>query len=159
MPRKKTLVHHVHELLRGGHAHATFDDVMTDWPAKLRGVKPKGAPHTAWQLLEHLRICQWDILEFSRRADHVSPEMPKGYWPSSEAPPDEEAWNASLAAFKADIGQMEKLVADPKTDLFARIPHGDGQTILREALMLADHNAYHLGQLVLLRRLLGAWKE
>jgi hypothetical protein len=159
MARKKTLVHHVHELLRGGHAHATFDTVMADWPPKLRGVKPKGAPHTAWQLLEHLRISQRDILEFSRRADHASPEWPSGYWPASDAPPDEAAWERSLAAFRADLAEMETLVAHPKTDLFARILHGDGQTILREALMVADHNAYHLGQLVLLRRLLGAWKE
>ncbi len=158
MPRKKTLVDHVHEVLRGGHAHATFDVVIADWPAKLRGVRPEGAPHTAWQLLEHLRICQSDILEFSRRADHVSPEFPAGYWPGTEAPPDAAAWDASIAAFKADLARMEKLVADPKTDLFARIRHGEGQTILREALLLVDHNAYHLGQLVVLRRLLGAWK-
>jgi hypothetical protein len=158
MPRKKTLVDHVHELLRGGHAHETFDKAVADWPAKLRGVKPEAAPHTAWQLLEHLRICQWDILEFSRKADHVSPEFPQGYWPKTPAPPDDAAWDASVGSFKADRAEMEKLVASPKTDLFARIPHGDGQTILREALMLADHNAYHLGQLVQLRRLLGAWK-
>jgi uncharacterized damage-inducible protein DinB len=159
MPRKKTLVHHVHELLRGGHAHATFDAVIADWPAKLRGARAKGVPHTAWQLLEHLRISQWDILEFSRRADHVSPEFPAGYWPKQDAPPDDAAWESSVAAYRDGLAQMEKLVADPKTDLFARIPHGEGQTILREALMLADHNAYHLGQLVVLRRLLGAWKE
>lgn len=158
MPRKRTLVDHVHELLRGGHAHETFEKVLADWPAKLRGVKPQGAPHTAWQLLEHLRICQSDILEFSRRADHVSPTFPDGYWPKAEAPPDAAAWDASVAAFLADRAEMETLVGSPKTDPFARIPHGDGQTVLREALMLADHNAYHLGQLVLLRRLLGAWK-
>jgi DinB superfamily len=159
MPRKKTLVDHLHELLRGGHAHPTFEKTIAGWPAKLRGVKPPGAPHTAWQLLEHLRICQWDILEFSRRADHVSPEFPAGYWPKDEAPQDAAAWDASVAAFKTDLAQMEKLVADAKTDLFARIPHGDGQTVLREALVLADHNAYHVGQLVLLRRSLGAWKD
>ncbi len=157
--KKKTLVDHVHELLRGGHAHPAFDAVVADWPAKLRGVRPKGAAHTAWQLLEHLRICQWDILEFSRRADHVSPEFPAGYWPQEEAPPDDAAWDKSVAAFRGDLAQMERLIADPKTDPFARIPHGEGQTILREALMLADHNAYHLGQLVVLRRLLGAWKD
>ena len=158
MPRKRTLVDHVHELLRGGHAHETFEKVLADWPAKLRGAKPQGAPHTAWQLLEHLRICQSDILEFSRRADHVSPTFPEGYWPKAEAPSDAAAWDASVTAFLADRAEMEKLVGSPKTDPFARIPHGDGQTVLREALMLADHNAYHLGQLVLLRRLLGAWK-
>jgi len=146
-------------LLKGGNAHVSFDNVFEDFPAKLRGVKPKGAPHTAWQLLEHMRIAQWDILEFSRSAKHVSPEWPGGYWPKTEKPPDENAWKKSLASFKRDLKAMEKLVADPKTDLYTSIPHGTGQNIYREALLVADHNAYHLGQLVLLRRLLGAWKE
>ncbi len=146
-------------LLKGGNAHVSFDNVFKDFPANLRGVKPNGAPHTAWQLLEHMRIAQWDILEFSRSAKHVSPEWPGGYWPKTEKPPDENAWKKSLASFKRDLKAMEKLVADPKTDLYTRIPHGTGQNIYREALLVADHNAYHLGQLVLLRRLLGAWKE
>jgi hypothetical protein len=153
----RRLVAHVHELLRGGHAHETFQKVLAGWPVALRGTRPPGAPHTAWQLLEHLRICQWDILEFSRNARHVSPKFPDGYWPKRPAPPDARAWQQSLKAFRADSKAMERLVADRGTDLFARIPHGDGQTILREALMLADHNSYHLGQLLLLRRLLGAW--
>jgi len=146
-------------LLKGGNAHVSFDNVFKDFPVNLRGVKPNGAPHTAWQLLEHMRIAQWDILEFSRSAKHVSPEWPGGYWPKTEKPPDENAWKKSLASFKRDLKAMEKLVADPKTDLYTRIPHGTGQNIYREALLVADHNAYHLGQLVLLRRLLGAWKE
>ncbi len=146
-------------LLKGGNAHVSFDNVFKDFPANLRGVKPNGAPHTAWQLLEHMRIAQWDILEFSRSAKHVSPEWPGGYWPKTEKPPDENAWKKSLASFKRDLKAMEKLVADPKTNLYTRIPHGTGQNIYREALLVADHNAYHLGQLVLLRRLLGAWKE
>lgn len=159
MAHEKTLVAHVHELLRGGHAHASFAAVVAEWPAPLRGVRPHGAPHTAWQLLEHLRICQWDIIEFSLHHDHVSPEWPAGYWPREEAPPDAAAWERSVAAFTADLARMEGIVAAPATKLCAPIPHGEGQTILREALMLADHNAYHLGQLVLLRRLLGVWKE
>ncbi len=146
-------------LLKGGNAHVSFDNVFKDFPVDLRGVKPNGAPHTAWQLLEHMRIAQWDILEFSRSAKHVSPEWPGGYWPKTEKPPDENAWKKSLASFKRDLKAMEKLVADPKTNLYTRIPHGTGQNIYREALLVADHNAYHLGQLVLLRRLLGAWKE
>ncbi len=146
-------------LLKGGNAHVSFDNVFKDFPVNLRGVKPNGAPHTAWQLLEHMRIAQWDILEFSRSAKHVSPEWPGGYWPKTEKPPDENAWKKSLASFKRDLKAMEKLVADPKTNLYTRIPHGTGQNIYREALLVADHNAYHLGQLVLLRRLLGAWKE
>jgi DinB family protein len=150
---------HLVYVLNGGGAHVNFDAVMARFPGALRGKKSKGAPHTAWQLLEHMRIAQWDILEFSRNAAHVSPEFPAGYWPNSEAPPTDRAWNESLRKFRADLEAMVALVSDPKTDLFARIPHGDGQTILREALLVADHNAYHLGQLILLRRLLGAWQE
>ena len=146
-------------LLNSGNAHVAFDNVFKDFPAKLRGVKPKGAPHTAWQLLEHMRIAQWDILEFSRSAKHVSPEWPGGYWPKTVKPPNDDAWKKSLASFKRDLKAMEKLVSDPNTDLYTKIPNGTGQNIFREALLVADHNAYHLGQLVLLRRLLGAWKE
>ena len=144
-------------LLNGGNAHVTFDHVIKDFPARLRGVKPEGAPHTAWQLLEHMRIAQWDILEFTRNPKHKSPEFPKGYWPETPTPPNEKAWEKSVNAFRADLKAMTELVANESTDLFAKIPHGDGQTVLREALLLADHNAYHLGQLVLVRRLLGAW--
>ena len=129
-----------------------------DFPSRLRGVKPPGAPHTAWQLLEHMRMAQWDILEFSRNAKHKSPPWPEGYWPKTEAPPKAASWNNSLRSFRADLKAMAKLVADKKTDLFAKIPHGTGQTILREAMLIADHNSYHLGQMVLLRRLLGTWK-
>ena len=157
--RDQKLREHVVYLLRGGGAHISVDEVVADWPVNLRGVKPAGAAHTAWQLVEHMRIAQWDIVEFSRNAKHVSPEFPSGYWPATEAPPDAAAWEKSLSAFRADLKAMEQLVEDPKTDLFARIAHGEGQTILREALLVADHNAYHLGQLVMLRRLLGTWKE
>ena len=150
---------HLIYLLNGGGAHVNFDTAMARFPAALRGRKVEGAPHTAWQLVEHMRIAQWDILEFSRNAAHVSPEFPAGYWPNSEAPATDRAWNESLRKFRKDLAAMVALVTDPKTDLFARIPHGDGQTILREALLVADHNAYHLGQLILLRRLLGAWSE
>jgi len=120
-------------------------------------VKPAGAPHTAWQLLEHLRIAQWDILEFSRNSKHVSPAFPEGYWPPADTPPSPRAWNQSVRAFRADLKAMMALVSNPKHDLFARILHGDGQTILREALLVADHNAYHIGQLVFLRKTLEAW--
>lgn len=154
----KALRQHLLDLLRGRGAHVDFQTAVADWPAELRGVKPEGLPYTAWRLLEHLRIAQWDILEFSRNPRHVSPEFPEGYWPTGEAPPDEAAWDKSIQAFRADLKAMEKLVSDPKTDLFARIPHGQGQTFLREALLVADHNAYHLGQLVTLRRLLGTWR-
>jgi DinB superfamily len=148
---------HVIYLLKGGGAHVDFDSAISGLPAKLRGAQPAGSSHTPWRLLEHMRIAQWDILEFSRNAAHVSPDFPEGYWPKGDAPPSASAWAKSVKLFRSDLRQMERLVSSPSTDLYARIPHGDGQTILREALLVADHNAYHLGELVLVRRLLGAW--
>jgi len=146
-------------LLKGGQAHLTLDDTLKGFPEKLRGVKPPGAPHSAWQLLEHLRIAQWDILEFSRDAKHVSPKWPEGYWPTNDKPPTDAQWKKCVSAIKKDLQAMQRLVEDPRTDLYSKIPHGTGQNILREALLIADHNAYHLGQLLLVRRLLGAWHE
>jgi hypothetical protein len=130
---------------------------VANLPPELRGRRPSGISHTPWRLLEHLRICQWDILEFSRDPDHVSPEFPAGYWPSTDEPPGPEAWEESSAAFRSDQQTMIDLVSDPATDLYATIPHGQGQTILREALLVADHNAYHIGQLVVVRQALGCW--
>jgi hypothetical protein len=150
---------HLLELMAGGSAHAKFDDAIKGLPPKLRGARPANFPHTPWMLLEHMRIAQWDILEFSRNRKHKSPNWPEGYWPKTEAPPNAAAWTKSIASFKADLKSMQALVANPKTDLFAKIPWGDGQTILREALLLADHNAYHLAQIVDVRRLLGVWKS
>jgi uncharacterized damage-inducible protein DinB len=149
---------HVVEVLTGGHAHATFEQAVKNLPVELRGKVPKGAEHSPWQLLEHLRIAQLDILEYSRNAKHESPKWPEGYWPKEKAPADDKAWDRSVRAFKKELKEFCELVQDEKTDLFAKIPHGDGQTILREALLAADHNAYHIGQLVLVRRLLGAWE-
>ena len=146
------------ELLKGGNAHVNFDAAVKDLPPELRGKRPKGAEHSPWQLLEHLRIAQWDILEFSRNPGHQSPGWPSGYWPAKPSPDDDKAWDKSVRAFRRDLKALCEMV-DGSTDLFARIPHGDGQTILREALLAADHNAYHIGQLVLTRRLLGAWKQ
>ena len=154
-----SLRQHLLELLKGGGAHARFEEVVAGIPAKLRGQKPAGLPHSPWMLLEHLRLGQWDILEFSRNRKHVSPPWPLGYWPRSEAPRTPTAWNASIKKFRQDLKAMQDLVTNPKTDLHARIPWGEGQTILREALLVADHNAYHLAQLVEVRRLLGAWPE
>ena len=154
----RALRQHLLELLAGGSAHAKFDDVIKGLPPKLRGAKPPKFPHSPWMLLEHLRLAQWDILEFSRNSKHVSPPWPAGYWPKTQAPPNATAWTKSMQRFRRDGKAMEKLVANPKTDLVAPIPWGDGQTILREALLVADHNAYHLAQLVDVRRLLGAWK-
>ena len=147
------------DLLKGGHAHAKFDEIIAGVPQRLRGQKPPGFPHSPWMLLEHLRIAQRDILAFSRNQNHVSPNWPDGYWPRTEAPSSSAAWSASVNNFRKDLKAMQNLVANPKTDLHARIPWGEGQTILREALLVADHNAYHLAQLVDVRRLLGAWSE
>ena len=155
----QALREHVLYLLSGGGAHLNFDQAIDGLPEGLRGARVNDVPHTAWRLLEHLRICQWDILEFSHNSGHVSPDFPDGYWPEADAPPDAASWDQSVAAFRADLKAMIDLVSCPDTDLFAPIPHGDGQTILREALLIADHNAYHLGQFVFLRRCLGAWTD
>jgi DinB superfamily len=158
MNKQKTLPEHLVELLKGGQAHVDFEGAVKDWPANLQEKTPKGAAHSGWEVLEHMRIAQWDILEFTRNPKHVSPEFPAGYWPKTQAPADKNAWKKSVDAFRADLKAMIEIVENKSTDLYAPIPHGDGQTVLREALLLADHNAYHLGELVLLRRLLGAWK-
>jgi hypothetical protein len=155
----KSLREHLLYLLRDGGAHLDFEKAVAGLPAGLRGVRPPNVPHTPWRLLEHLRIAQWDILEFTRNPRHVSPPFPEGYWPAGDTPPDAAAWDRSMAAFRADLKAMQDLVADPATDLFTPLPHGQGQTVLREALLVADHNAYHLGQLVVVRRALGAWPE
>ncbi len=146
-------------LLKGGGAHVQFMDALEGFPAGKRGTYAQGLPHTGWQLLEHVRIAQWDILEFSRNPKHVSPEFPEGYWPKTPAPRTEEEWTDSMWAFRRDLREMIRLVQNPRSNLCAKIPHGDGQTILREALVLADHNSYHLGQLVDLRRALGSWPQ
>jgi hypothetical protein len=153
----QALRQHLVDLLKGGAAHVHFMDGVDGFPEAKRGAFIAELPHTGWQLLEHVRIAQWDILEFSRNPKHVSPGFPEGYWPKTPVPPDERAWAKSVEAFQRDLQEMINLVKSAKTDLYAKIPHGDGQTILREALVLADHNAYHLGQLVDLRRALGAW--
>jgi len=155
----KSLREHLAYLLKGGGAHTTFDDVIAKVPARLRGVKPKGLPHSPWMLLEHLRIAQWDILEFSRNPKHASPNWPEGYWPRAATPSSPGAWNRSVKSFRGDLKAMLALVASPRTDLHRELPWGNGQTVLREALLVADHNAYHLAQIVDVLRLQGAWRE
>jgi hypothetical protein len=159
MSNEKALREHLVGMLGSRQAHVDLKRALADFPRELRGKRPTGAPYTAWQLLEHMRIAQWDILEFSRNPEHVSPQFPDGYWPPSEAPPDDDAWNASVFQLGADQKAIVDLVSDSTTDLFAPIPHGTGQTVLREALLVADHTAYHLGQLVMVRRLLAVWPE
>ena len=153
----KAVRDHVLYLLGDGGAHLSLEAAIADLPAELHGAQPAGIPHTPWRLVEHMRICQWDILEFCRNPKHVSPSFPDGYWPDGDGPEDETAWNRSVEAFRADLQAMHDLVADPSTSLFEPIEHGEGQTILREALLVADHNSYHLGQLVVVRRALGGW--
>lgn len=154
MSQDQALRDHLLELLRSRSAHLDFDTAIRNLPPELRGRKPGEGFHTIWQLLEHMRIAQWDILEFSRNPEYVAPDWPKDYWPETEAPPDGDAWERSVEAFRRDLEAMKALVADPKTDLYAKIPWGDGQTILREALLVADHNAYHLGQVMAVRKIL-----
>lgn len=159
MPNDKALRDHLVKLLEGNDAHASFGKAVEDFPAELRGKTPKGAEHSAFQLLEHLRIAQQDILDFSTNPNYKEKEWPKDYWPADAEPPDPKAWDRSIYAYCEDLKAMCALVEEEGTDLYAKIPHGNGQTILREALLVADHNAYHVGQIVLLRRLLGAWSE
>jgi hypothetical protein len=149
-PALRELLSH---LLDWDNAHLRFDDAVNGFPPALRGVRPPGAPHSGWELLEHLRIALWDIVEFSRDAKHVSPPWPSGYWPTTPAPPNDKAWDESAKAYRASLQTLASMARDERTDLYARIPHGDGQTLLREILLAADHNAYHLGQLVMVRRM------
>ena len=156
---EKVLRDYLRRSLSWHEAHVDWIKAVSGIPEKLRGMRPKGAEHSPWELLEHMRISTWDIFEFSRDAKHVSPKWPAGYWPKKPAPPNVAAWDKSVGALERDLEAMGKLVSNPKTDLLAPIPHGSGQTILRELLLIVDHNSYHLGQLVLVRRMLGCWPE
>lgn len=148
---------HVVKLLGWDEAHVGFDTAVANLPEKLRGRRVDGFPHSAWELVEHLRLAQRDLLDFCRDAGYTAPKWPDDYWPASAAPPDGASWDRSLEAFRADREALKALVADPALDLTARIPHGTGQTYLRSILLVADHNAYHIGQLVAVRQQLGAW--
>ena len=150
----KSLRNELISLLSGGNAHLSFEDLIKDFPVEKCGQSFEGLPYTAWQVLEHMRIAQWDILEFSRDASHVSPKWPKGYWPDADEVGSADRWNESVNKFRNDLKEMQELVSDPANDLFAKIPHGTGQTLLREALLLADHNSNHLGALILMSRIL-----
>jgi hypothetical protein len=146
-------------LLEGGHAHAKFDEVVAGFPSDRAGIRPDGASHSAWEVLEHMRIAQNDILRFSLSADYVSPNWPEGYWPAAAAPEAEGGWSQSVQDFRKDLAEFINLIRDPARDLYKKFPWGTGQTLLREALLIADHNSYHLGELVLVRRLLGIWSR
>ena len=156
--RDRSLRDHVRSLLGGHGAHAPIEKILTGIPVAVRGKRPRGLSHSPWEILEHLRITQWDILEYVRNPAHVSPKWPEGYWPAAPAPPNARAWARSHAAFAADLAALQVIVSDPSADLLAPIPHGQaGHTLLREALLVADHNAYHGAEMVTVRRLLGAW--
>ncbi|MFK7738179.1 MAG: DinB family protein [Pirellulaceae bacterium] len=148
---------HLQYLLNGGGAHIGFEDAISGIAPEYRGAGVLGSPHTLWRQLEHLRICQWDIFEYSTNANHISPDFPDGYWPSTNEPPTENAWDESVVAFRRDLESVVELIMNPKTDLFRPLPHGGDHTILREALLVADHNAYHIGQIIAMRRTLGIW--
>jgi hypothetical protein len=145
------------QLLTGSNAHQSFEDAINDLPASLRGVKPDKLPYSIWQLVEHIRIAQWDILEFSRDSTHRSPKWPEGYWPKEEAPADDAAWEKGLQQIQQDRDAFVALLHDPERDLYAPFTHGTGQNLLREALLIADHTAYHVGEIIIIRRLLNAW--
>lgn len=145
---------HVLYLLKGEGAHISFEDLVADFPVEKCGERITGLPYTAWQVLEHIRIALWDILEFSRDGKHVSPKWPEGYWPQHDEVGTELLWKQTVEQIRKDLKGIETLVAEPSLDLFAKIPHGSGQTILREALLVADHNAYHLGALAVMGRIL-----
>ncbi len=146
---------HLLTFLDGKGAHAPFDQAVADFPASLRGLKPGGAPHSAWQLLEHLRIAQRDLLDFSRDPDYVSPKWPDSYWPTAEVPATDRAWDESVAEYQTDLAAMKALIADESRDLFEPYPSGSGKPLFRNALILADHTSYHVGQLMYLRKILG----
>lgn len=148
---------HLVRLLTWQDAHVSFEGALKDFPPSLRGVQPTGSPYSPWQLLEHLRLAQLDILDFCRNPAYRELKWPDDYWPGSAAPPTDDAWDESVAGYLQDRAALVRLAEDPATDLFAAIPHGTGQTYLRELLLAADHNSYHIGELVLARRLLGSW--
>jgi len=158
MPSDKAARAHLIWLLEGGHAHTKFDDAVKGFPVDRAGERPAGTPYSAWELLEHMRIAQNDMLRFSLSADHVSPQWPAGYWPADPAPKRPGDWTKSLRSFRKDLAEFVAVIRDPGRDLYRKLPWGTGQTLFQEALQIADHNSYHLGQLVLVRRLLGAWK-
>ncbi|MGF7074101.1 DinB family protein [Mucilaginibacter sp. R-33] len=151
----KVLVNEIVHLLQGGNAHADLKKALGGLPPNLRGVKVDKLPYTIWQLVEHIRIAQWDMLEFSKDGSHESPNWPDDYWPKELAPKDDAAWDNSLEQIDSDLEELIELVKSE--DIYKKIPHGDGQTILREALQAADHNAYHVAEIIVIRRLLGAW--
>jgi hypothetical protein len=144
-------------LLRGGNAHMTFEEAVADFPMAHINRKPPHVPYTPWHLLEHIRLAQWDILEFSRDPHHISPDWPEGYWPPQDEQADEARWQQTLQAFRADLQAIQELAANPQVDLLAPLPHAPGYTLFREIVLVADHNAYHIGEFAILRQVMQTW--
>jgi hypothetical protein len=159
MKKRDELRERVIDLLRGGGAHALAEDALSTFPPALRGTKPAGSPHTAWELLEHMRIAQWDLLEYSRTPGFESPHWPSGYWPATSAPPDRRAWSRSVRALLADRQALIALVASRRRGLLAPLAHAPDTNLLLEVFLAASHNSYHLGQVILLRRMLEAQRK
>lgn len=158
MTNESVLRDHLGRLLAWEDAHVGYDAAVAKVPQELRGTRPANLPYSAWELIEHLRITQEDILDFCRNPDYRERAWPDDYWPSSAKPPSDAAWDESIRRYRNDRQALQAMAADSKLDLAARIPHGTGQTYLRELILVADHSAYHVGQLVMVRRLLGLWK-
>ena len=154
---EKILRDYIARMLNWQDAHVNLEKAVEDFPPDLRGKKPEGASHSAWQLLEHIRLAQWDILDFIKNLDYEELNWPDDYWPKDPAPPDDFAWDKSIKSFKSDLNELQEMAKDSSIDLYSKIPHGSGQTVLRELLLVADHNTYHLGQIVQLRKMLGIW--
>ena len=155
---KPLLVNELTKLILKGNAHATFEDATANIPLDKLAITPERLPYNLWQLTEHIRIAQWDIVEFCMNPRHQSPEWPEGYWPAAEEKPDHVQWSTCLKQIKADRERFIQLLNDPAVDIYQPLAHGTGQNIFREALLIADHNAYHVGQIILIRRLLDIWK-
>lgn len=159
MPDVQVLRSQILQLLSGRNAHYTFDDAVADYPLEAINQRPPNVPYTPWHLIEHLRIAQWDILEFMRDPEHVSPEWPKGYWPDPQSTTDATGWQQSLEGFRRDLAAVETMVQDESFDIIAEIPHAPGYTYLREFLLVGDHNAYHVGEFAILRQVMGTWPQ
>jgi len=151
---RQELIHY----LERPHTHAVLADAVKDFPDKLMNEKPLNIPYSFWQMLEHIRISQWDMIDFIRNPNYKEIEWPKDYWPDDNEKATAKMWNDAVKKFEQDLADLKKIIEDPKTDLFAPIPHGSGQTIFREALQIIDHASYHMGQLIVMRRMVGEWK-
>jgi len=159
VPQFSTLIENIVDLIEKGNAHVSLDDALENIPFALLGEKPGSLPYSIWQIVEHIRIAQWDILEFSRNAKHISPQWPDGYWPKEPVPKSKDAWNKCIEQIDADRKSFIELIKNAGDNLYEPFDYGTGQSLLKEALVLADHNSYHTGEIIIIRRLLNAWNK